>query len=162
MTTKVRLLLALTVLAILASGCKNKGAPCSISGKVTYNGNPVTGGTVGFYPVEGEGPSYTTAIGPDGTYSTTDLPVGEVAVTVETGSANKDKKMPVYGKGQGGGGVGDPQGEKQGAVSPQPKDFQGGGGAYVAIPLKYNLPTTSGLKVKLEKGKNTYDIPLGD
>jgi hypothetical protein len=162
MMNKARLLLpALMLVTILAAGCKGKSAPASITGKVTFKDAPVPGGTVTFRSADGEGPNYKGVIGADGTYTVTDVPVGEMTVTVETESVNTNKKMPTYG-GNRGGGVGNPEGEKAGSVSPKPKDAPTSSGAYVAIPPKYSLPTQSGLKFTVENGKNTYNIPLAE
>jgi hypothetical protein len=133
------------------SGCNkgNPNAPSSVSGKVTYNNEPVTAGNVKFYTSEGA--EYNCAIKPDGTYSGTDMPAGDLVVVIETESANKDIKKPTYG---GGGGMQSPVGK--------PGESAQGGGAYVKIPKKYSDKKTSGLKETLSKGKNTKNFDLAD
>jgi hypothetical protein len=143
------------VLAVLVNcGCKpgNPNAPASVSGKVTYKNEPVTAGMVYFHTSEGA--VYTCIIKPDGTYAGSDMPAGELTVTVETEMANPDVKAPTYG---GGG-----QGQAQPAGPPRPKEAGGGSGAYVKIPAKYKDKKTSGLKETLSKGKNTKNIDLTD
>src|ERR1700720_3799155 len=97
--TKRRFLLVLPLFLGLALGCGTPrgNAPSSVSGKITYKGAPVTAGNGIFYPKEGG--AITMAIGPDGTYSGTDLPLGEGDVTIETESANK-KGAAGYGGGK--------------------------------------------------------------
>jgi hypothetical protein len=162
---KRRVIPVLPLLLLLAFGCSGgKGTVATVVGKVTYSNQPVTGGQVIFYPAEG--PPAQVGIGADGTYTITDIPTGDYAVTVETESV-KQRAQPDYGgRGRAGGG-GEPKGEggqkpAAGGMSPKPADFQGGGGAYVKIPDKYSKKETSGLKTTVGKGKNTYDIPLTD
>jgi hypothetical protein len=161
-----RLIPVLPLFLVLALGCSgNKNAPSTVSGKITYKGEQVTKGTVTFHPAEG--PPYPIAIGSDGTYSMTDVPTGDMVVTVETESA-KQQTMPTYGgrmgkqaeaeanKGEAKGRMG------PGGGSPAPSDFQQGGGKYTKIPDKYSKKETSPLKTNLTRGKNTFDIPLED
>jgi hypothetical protein len=148
--TTGRLLLVLPLFLVLASGCtRNPGAPASLSGKVTYKGTAVTGGTVTVHTKDGAG--YSIPIKPDGTYSGTDLPAGDMVLTVETESVNKDKKTPVYGGRAGGQ-----------SMSPVPEGVKAGGGGYVKIPAKYADKAKSGLTVTLSKGKQTKDLELTD
>jgi hypothetical protein len=172
---RVRLFLMLPLLAVLSVGCSGKGnVPASVSGTVKYKGELVTAGTVNFISQgEGGGTSYPASIGPDGTYSAIDVPEGEMTVTVETQSAdpNMANAMSRYGQGgrgqggkggEGAGATGDPEKQKGGSVSPKGKDYQAPSGAYVKIPLKYSVPTTTDLKTTLKKGKNEYNIELKD
>jgi len=97
-------------------------------------------------------------IKPDGTFSQTDLTTGDMVVTIETDSANKDRKMPTYGGGRGKLG----QDQRHQAQSPVPEGAQQGGGAYIRIPKKYAKKELSGLTRKVEKGENTFDFELTD
>ncbi|MBN9118755.1 MAG: hypothetical protein J0I06_06285 [Planctomycetes bacterium] len=64
----------------LAAGCADPGPKVvPVRGKVTYNGNPVTSGTVTFTPTAG-GPPATGEIGPDGTFAMTTFKSGDGAV----------------------------------------------------------------------------------
>ncbi len=183
MTLKGRLLLTLPLYAALVIGCSkgNPNAPATVTGKVTYNGAPVTGGMVVFHPKEGG--MYTAAISPEGTYSVSDLPIGDATVTVDTESINPNAKMPEYKGGNSGpgGGVGKAmysqmmggtkgskgapggQSHKAEKMSPMPEGAnKAGGGTYVKIPEKYKDPEKSGLTTTLKRGSQTYDIELKD
>jgi hypothetical protein len=169
--TKLRWLILASFFAALVIGCKGSSNPSRVSGKVTYNGNPVTGGTITFIPAAGleeakgtGGGFYQTRIKPDGTYERSEMPAGEFIVTVETESMNADASAK-----QGKGGF-DPNQmgqmnqmeemmKKKGAV---PADAGKSGGAYVKIPAKYAEKSTTPLKTTLESGKNTYSPDLTD
>jgi hypothetical protein len=148
--TKGRIVLLLPLLLGLASGCGTaKSVPANLTGKVTYNGAPVTAGTLTFYPKEGGG-VYPMALNSDGTYSGTDLPLGAGDVAIETESANK-KNAQTYGGG------------RAPAMSSKPPGSGGTEqGAYVMIPAKYAKKETSNLTVTLTKGNNTNNIDLKD
>jgi hypothetical protein len=90
----------LPAILVLALGCTTTTTPCQVSGKVSYKDQPVTAGNISFHAQQADGtpgPQHTFPINPDGTYSGYDLPPGDMKVTIETESANKDRKMPVYG-----------------------------------------------------------------
>jgi len=154
-----RLSLLAPLFFVLVLGCNkgNPNAPASVKGKVKYKDNLVTAGTVTFHPSEG-GAFFHCIIKPDGTYSQTDLTTGDMVVTIETDSANKDRKMPIYGGGRGKPG----QGQPQQLQSPVPERAQQGGGEYVTIPKKYAKKELSNLTRKVEKGENTFDFDLTD
>jgi hypothetical protein len=147
-----RLFLVAPLFLVLILGCNkgNPNAPASVKGKVKYKDNLVTAGTVIFHPSEG-GAFFSCIIKPDGTYSQTDLTAGDMVVTIETDSANKDRTMPNYGGGRG----------KQ-AQSPVPKGAQQAGGEYIRIPKKYAKKELSHLTRKVEKGVNNFDFELTD
>ncbi|HKB41551.1 MAG TPA: carboxypeptidase-like regulatory domain-containing protein [Gemmataceae bacterium] len=68
------------LLAVTAVGCGfGKG---DISGKVTYKGEPLKGGTVAF--VASEGPSFSGEINEDGTYTVFHVRSGTYKVCVDT------------------------------------------------------------------------------
>jgi hypothetical protein len=65
---------------LLLAGCDGGGMKTAVvKGKVTYQGKPVTGGTVTFVPDAG-GPSATGEIKPDGTFAMTTYKPGDGAV----------------------------------------------------------------------------------
>jgi len=149
MTSKARLVLLVPVFLVLVSGCQkgNPNALAKLSGKVTYKGAPVTGGNLMLTAKKG-GAINSIIISPDGTYSLTDLPEGEMTVTIETESI-KESGAEEYG------------GKKM-PTSPQPKGANIVKGKYVKIPDKYNNINTSGLSVTLTAGDNTKDFDLTD
>src|SRR4051812_44690714 len=68
--------------ALLVLGVSGCGGTATVSGKVTYNGRPVTSGTVVFMDADGR-PSPPAYIQADGTYSASNVPVGAVRVAID-------------------------------------------------------------------------------
>jgi hypothetical protein len=167
---------ACLIAAILALvGCQSGGNnqfPAKVSGKVTYNGALVTGGTITFHG--GDGTPYEEAITPEGTYKFVNLPEGTMTVTIETESFNPNKKQEAYrsgGGGQaamyaksggGGGGRVDKSAPKGGAPKSPYLGEPSGGPVYVKIPDKYRDKAKSGLSVTLKKGDQTQNFELTD
>jgi hypothetical protein len=121
------------------AGCGPRVTPTGeVYGKVTVNGQAVTAGNVKFFPEAG-GEPVGTALSPDGTYRATGVPVGRAKVAIETISFKGHITPP-------------PPGMAKMMNAPLPK--------YVAIPEKYEQPTTSGLAIDVEKGKKPWDIEL--
>ena len=72
---------------LLAAGCDSAPPPPPervVTGLVTYQGKPVTGGTVIFQPMEKGARPYMGVIGDDGNYELSYIVPGEFAVAVET------------------------------------------------------------------------------
>ena len=156
--TNGRLLLTLPLSLVLAFGCqKSSNAPAKLSGKVTYKGNPVTGGQMMFYTKDAG--AYPATIAEDGMYSVSDVPTGEMTVTIDTETLNpKGKTAPAdYGKS-------DPRsgGKKMGGGFIPEGANTGGKGQYVKIPAKYADRKKSPLTVTLTAGKQTHDFDLPD
>jgi hypothetical protein len=155
MTTKRRLLLLLPVFLVPAFGCPKSQTPATLSGTVKYNGQLVTAGTI---RLEGkEGGFHSIDINPDGTYASSNLPVGTFDVTIETESANPAEKPSPdqYGGFRAGK-------DRVPKSSPRPEDAPATGkkGAYMKISEKYSSKETSRLSVTLTRGKNTKDFEL--
>jgi hypothetical protein len=160
------------LVALLLVGCqRNPNAPASVNGKVTYNGGPVTGGSVSFHFKDGV--RFDAPIRGDGTYLAIDIPAGDATVTVETESINPANKKTdynsppgagmkagMYGKGAApkpsAGGSG-----KGAKMSPAP-DGAGGDSVYMKIPPKYADKEKSGLTVAIKEGKQTSNFELTD
>src|SRR5262245_37037773 len=131
------------LLALALSGCgQRKG---KVTGKVSYKGEAVPFGTVAFY---GKGDAVSSApIGPDGTYTATGVPLGEVKVTVSTpapvdpAAVEKQKKNPMV--------------VRKGVIDDLKKIEK-----IVSVPRKYSLPGTSGLSLTVTEGSQPFDIPL--
>jgi hypothetical protein len=163
MTRKV--CLPLLLLVVVGCGPSNPNAPGSVSGQVIYKGEALTAGTVGFHNKD-KG-LFGATIRPDGTFVATDIPTGEMVVTVETESANPNQgKGPIEYKGGFGGGAegkygkggkGQQQGSKKAAQSspaPEGANKETASGKYVKIPAKYADPAKSDLKLTIKAGKN--------
>jgi len=140
-------LLSLCILSTSACS-KRSGSGTDVSGKVSFKGAPVTGGSIQFYPAKGGG-SYPGTIKSDGTFSFKAIPFsGEVIVTVETESIKYSAaEMLKQQKG------GDPA-----AMQKMMDSMKGGASAsavYVQIPPQYANPKTSPLKETLKEGSET-------
>ncbi len=169
MTRTGRFLLTLPLFLAVASGCNTSNTPATVSGKITYNGQTVPAGSITFHPVATQSTDkgglgiYNYSLKEDGTYSGTDLPTGEMVVTIETETANpnptKSKTALV-----GGANKGDTAADYQKKMQEMGKAPSGptNAGPYVKIPPKYAVKATSTLKVTLDKGKNTKDFELTD
>jgi hypothetical protein len=165
----------------LVLGCgSSKAAPAQVSGKVSYNGQPVPGGTVVFYSSAGV---YSAAINTDGTYTAADLPEGEMVVTVDTESLNPDRKTAAYtpsaikARAEAGS-----KSKYSGSSVPAAKSAPAASGAkdqkpntspvpeganvdpvtYVKIPRNYADKTKSPLKVVLKSGSQEQNLELKD
>ena len=123
--------LALT--ALVGCGGSSNGK-ATITGKVTYKHAPVAGGTLTLYPASGS--PYPVGIKADGAFDVSDVPVGQMAVGIDTGSA------PVA-----------PPAGSTGLPASAP---------HVGIPPRYKNPKTSGLTWEIKGGKNTKDFDLAD
>ncbi len=102
-----------------------------VSGKVTFNGEPLPGGMVTFIPENGKAEG--VRIAEDGSYKVTNIPVGPVRITVTT-------QAPVKFPG-----------------SKEPFEPLG---KYVPIPARYREAETSGLALEVKKGSQTQDLVL--
>lgn len=125
-------LLAFVLLAPVAAGLMGcgSGGGASVSGTVTYQGQPLPVGTVSFTGKEGGASAVIT----NGAYSVTNLPEGEMKVTVST-------PMPSASP---------PPGVKAIVPAVQP----------IAVPQKYRSPDHSGLSYAVESGSHEHDITL--
>jgi hypothetical protein len=156
-----RKLLGLTVLLslVLVTGCKSRG---SVSGKVLFKSQPVTGGYVVFSGEKGGGKS--AQINPqDGTYSLDDLPTGTYKLAVQPHEVKVSRSGP---GGRAGGGppkgmFGPPKDTPlPSGVDPKSFDPTAGAGKAVPIPKQYQDPDTSGLTFEVKKGENKHDITV--
>jgi hypothetical protein len=153
-----RLQIGLVVpIGLLAAGCGSKG---DVSGKVLYNGKPLTGGVVTFIPASGKG-AYNSNIKEDGSYSMTKVPTGKAKITVKSvapgGTLSPMEKRIAEGM----------KGFKKDQLSPEAiekmpgHDKAGSGsGKFVAIPAHYSDPDKSGVEYEVTSGKQDHNIEL--
>jgi hypothetical protein len=116
--------------ALAAPGCGNKRV--TVEGTVTYKGTPVPAG----YLVKFHGPGDHLEVGiidEDGAYAVTDIPPGEVQVTVE---------------------------DDPGMAPTKPKSAVKAGGEKVAVPRRYMDANTSGLTFTITSGTRRLDLKL--
>ncbi len=159
MTKRHLLSLAILSIPLVLAGCtKNPNAPAQISGVVKYNGKPLPAGTIVFHDAEGK--AYSTSIHQDGKYELTDVPTGEMKVTVDTEDFNPAKVQPTYG-GQRAAKMGMSETPAPPGLG-APPSVEDKKAVYVKIPEKYRTASSSGLSATLKKGKNTQDFDLTD
>jgi hypothetical protein len=134
------LCLAVASLAMAAaSGCGPSKA--SVTGTVTYSGQPLPSGTITFASEAGAKPVKASPI-TDGKYTITDFIAGPAKVTVLT-------TPPPSGGGK------PPPGAPAIAVPTTAAP-----GKYVPIPAKYNNPQQSGLSYDVKGGEQTKNFDL--
>ncbi len=152
----VLICLPLFSLSVLAAGCGSEG---TVSGKVYYKGEPLTGGAVHFVH-EGKSGNYTSVIGTDGSYSIPRLPRGQAKISV-TGMTGTTKGVPAsLFKGMAGKRIA--KAFKKMETTEKPESGGGGkpGNASKALPEKYSDPDESGLKVFVTGGNQSFDIKM--
>lgn len=132
------LAVALSVCAAGLSGCGSSGPEMGrVYGKVSFNGKPVTKGTVSFVTTSPDGRNATGAIGEDGSYTLQTENPGDGALLgdYKVGLVSRDEVVLDYIP----------------AKRVPPKRL---------IPEKYENPNTSGLTAKVESGSNTKNFEL--
>jgi hypothetical protein len=124
----------------LLVGCSD-GKRLTLEGNVSYKGEPVTAGTV---RIHGPGEHLATAvIQPDGTFIVSDVPSGEVRVSVEE-DPTPAKLRRMAGAPQGG----------------NPIPGLPAAGKFTPIPPKYRDPSTSGLVFTITAAMKRLDLKL--
>ena len=133
------------LLAVFAAGCEPGTG--SLSGTVTFKGQPLPGGIVAV--VCSDGRVADSKIAPDGTYSIEYAPAGDLKVKVITQPPVSGMKSPNPMARN----VRRDPGSRSEPFAPL--------GGYVPIPERYRDAERSGLSCAVVKGKQTtYDIPL--
>jgi hypothetical protein len=127
----------LLFLSLACAGCGDKGNAYFVTGKVTYNGQPVAGEVVFVGPA---GAQAGSPIADDGTYKIQSPPKGEVTVLVRA-PAGAATSAPAARK------------------RTDPPPFSGTAPKGVAPPAKYAQGKT-GLSFNVTGGEQTYDIDL--
>jgi hypothetical protein len=140
---RTRLPRAALVVAVLAfaAGCESK---TTVTGKVTYRGAPVSGGSVTL--VASDGTAYAGTIQADGTYSIPDVPTGDVRIGVAgAGRAGAGSRAGPSGRGDAG-----PIGRGKAPDGP-PQETKAPAGP--PIPDSYFDPQKSGLIRTVKSGE---------
>jgi hypothetical protein len=123
------------VLAVAGCGAETG----TVSGKVTFNGRPLTFGMVAF--VSADGRVASCSIEPDGSYKIDKILVGPAKISVQ--SLPPPPQMTPLG----------PDGQPLPQVREKAKE-------YVPIPDHYKEPQQSGLAYTVEPGAQMHDIEL--
>lgn len=150
-------------LGLMAAGCGSSLG--TVSGKVTYKGEVVKGGTIRIVPEKG--PPATGDIQEDGTYKITHVATGPAKVSVETDSI---KPMKEAAQGRGAMSMyknkppppppGSPGSDMDPSKSVAGFREQGDEKRYVAIPARYSDANKSGLSLTVKGGNNEFNIEL--
>jgi len=136
---RLRLVVLLFAVVVALSGCSGPKRLASLTGKVTYKGKPVSVGAIYFHGQAGE-----LAMGnltEDGSFVATDLPVGEVRVSL------KVQDPGVYAQQLKG---------PQSLDKAKPKE----GDKVTSIPNNFSDPATSGLVYTLTPSTTTLDVAI--
>ena len=141
-------------LLALTEGCAGTGRStehATVTGQVTHNGKPLTGGSISFVATVGGWVS-GGVIDESGNYSVS-APLGEVKISIDNSmlmkGGNKGAMMM-----KGGGGAGKPRDDAATPVAPK--------GTYMKISAKYHSFEASGLTYTVTKGAQTFNIELKD
>ena len=141
--TKAAIALAMGMLTLAGCGSGNGLDTVPIKGEVTYNGKPLTEGTVAYLPVKpGTGRSANGPIGPDGTFSMT-------TQQRDDGVVKGEYNIVIYAYAPH---PGEPQTREEHEAMAKAGGIKRG---YV-IPEKYVMPETSGLADTVDENHSGF------
>jgi hypothetical protein len=127
----------LLILLVVAAGCSSK-KKTTIRGKVTYKGEPVSVGAIYFH---GESDQVGMGnISKDGSFTATDVPVGEVRVSLQV------RDPGAYAQQMAGSGA-----------DPKPGAAPAG---VTSLPAKYSDPKTSGVTFRIDATTKEIEVKL--
>jgi hypothetical protein len=152
----------MATLALLMPGCSDDGLGTrySVSGAVTYKGEPVKKATINFVPTkpDGRGASGTVE---NGSYTLMTLNPGDGALPGTYKVTVDDRRIDTEQvKAQS-----DAQAKKRGVtynVIPQELQIKASKAAKGSLPGKYQIPDTSNIEKEVKAQSNTIDIELTD
>lgn len=166
--------LAIFAMTLAVYGCTGKGDSdrVQLTAKVSYKGNPVTGGDVILHPMNKSTPT-NLKIGADGILTITGVDPGDYKMVINTDSVKAAGSGPAPS--QPGKGSSDTVKAPPSGMPQPPKDLAGAGSGpkiessntskqpvFVAIPAKYKAVNTTPLTITLVKGKQEKDFELVD
>ncbi len=129
-----------------------KSAVGTLTGKITFAGEPLHFGTLGLHPARGK--PLTATIQVNGTYRVKDVPYGKYVVTIDGPPENGMVRN-------------DGANTEEPGVPTRPKYMrvnfvfvQEGGEPRVPIPAKYTRPDTSPLAVEIAEANPVFDLDL--
>ncbi len=174
--SRIIVLACVTAAVGVPAGCSKKQAAI-VRGTVTYKGAALKTGTITFHGADKEVAS--AAIQPDGSYTCTDVPMGDVKVTVEQFGAGIPGGLKAGGPGmpgKAGGSTLPGKGTLPGAGPPSSGGgliTPGGGGSstptkapdnappapeLAKLPATVSKPDTSPLKYTIDAKEKTIDV----
>ncbi len=155
--------LLIVPLGLLAAGCGSSQG--TVSGKVSFRGQPLRGGTVSIIPQAGG--AMTGEIKEDGSYTIAKVPTGPAKVAVETASIRPSAGRAGQARGPAGYYAKMPKEPPSDAPSgADPTQFlpgaqkSGDAKRYVPIPEQFGDAEKSGLSLTVTGGKQPFDIDL--
>ncbi len=134
--------LLLSILLAAAGGC---GKRATVTGKVTYQGRPVTYGSVIF--LSADNTARSGAIAADGSYTVEGVPLGAVKIAVISRDPSKGRSV-VRGR--------KPARSDNHARTASPKPAAG----WFPLPSRFENATSSGLGCDVASGQLHYDIEM--
>ena len=146
--------------SLLAGGCGTSTG--TVTGKVRYNGKPLSHGSVSFLPESGKG-AFVARIKEDGSYTIEKVPAGKVKIVVNAGASSRgDPREAMMQQAMKSNGIelseearkSMPSTFKDAAKGPQPSR------PIISIPKRYSDPEKSGLELTVTGGPQTHDIEL--
>lgn len=141
------------LLALGCAGCGNGGL-AKVSGRITVSGQPVTSGTIMFYPTTG--PGAVSEIKADGSYTLTTFRQGD-------GAAIGNHKVAIHATSIGPSSVVEAKSvedEVRTAGSAAGGKMLVPGKVTWLVPEKYSLPGQSPLTAEVVRGQNTIDFDI--
>lgn len=151
---------ALTLILTAPLGCGGSSETTgTITGKVSHAGKPLKGGTISFLPAKADAVPLSFLIQDDGSYTATDIPIGDLLISVSPPAGTATATSAATAKAR--------MGELDRAGQPVPHDLMsaaGGGAGNVPKPgdmnSKYSDPFTSGLTFKLTEPNAVHNVDV--
>jgi hypothetical protein len=142
----MRRIITVSIGLLLLAGCGSSRPPSgTVSGTITYKGQPVNGATLQLYPTAG-GQSATVSIpvSQEGTFRTSDVPVGEYKIVVQPDPGNPGPNLK---------GVSQEMKEKAEKLKVP---------ATIPIPDKYKTKEKTDLALTVTRGEQKQPLELKD
>jgi hypothetical protein len=146
-------LASLCVLTITGCGADDLGRRYSVSGTVTYKGQPVEKGTITFTPSDANGRVATGTI-ENGKYTLSTLGDNDGALPGKYMVSMSAREIDLS--------IAEKNAEKTGGMLRQDDVAKAYAKAKMDIPAKYELAETSGLTATVEQKSNTINFELQD
>ena len=131
--------------SILLAGICGCGNSADVSGKISYQGRPVTYGSV--IILTSNNSAFSAAIKPDGTYLVEDIPPGNASIAVIS-------RNPALGRSA----IHPPKTTPTGKQEAAPRETAVTG--WFPLPRNYEDPKSSGLTCNITKGQVIHDLEL--
>ncbi len=128
--------------SVLVCGLCGCGKTARVTGKVSYQGRPVSHGSVIFYSADKA--AHSGVIGPDSSYTVEEVPRGGARIAVISRNPSKGRSTL--------------RGQETTGKSDVPK--QVGAEAWFPLPRKYETVETSGLGCSVDSRHVVHDIEL--